>query len=87
MDLTLRKTVIGGETNDSDFTVLSDGVSVGRINEQPGVPMGRPNWSWGIVLPDQVQPSDWRGLAASLEEAKAAFKKKLEEIGPSGRGS
>lgn len=65
-DLTLRRTVIGGETAPDDFVVLWDHktIDVG----------GRHAWSWTCFLPNVPQRSAHRGRAASLDAAKAAFR-------------
>lgn len=72
--LSLRKTVIGGETAPDDWLVIWDGLSVGRILRQPGMPTNRPNWSWGVILPNKPQ-ADWmRGICSDLEECKRRFR-------------
>lgn len=72
--LSLRKTVIGGETHPDDYLVIWDKLPIGRILKQPGMPSGRPNWSWGIILPNKPQ-ADWmRGICSDLEECQRRFK-------------
>jgi len=44
--LALRATVIGSETAPDDYVVHWNGLSIGRILKQPGVPDGRSNWFW-----------------------------------------
>lgn len=73
-DLFLRPTVIAGETAPDDFEVYWNGLSIGRILKQPGVPMGRPNWFWGVAFPGRPQPSSHRGNCSDLEECKRRFK-------------
>lgn len=72
--LHLRPTVIAGETAPDDYLVIWDSLSIGRILKQPGVPPGRPNWSWGVSFPHKPQPPAHRGLASDLEECKRRFK-------------
>lgn len=72
--LFLRPTVIAGDRLSDDYQVIWDGLRVGRILKQPGVPAGRPNWSWGITFPHMPQLAWQRGLQGDLEEAKQRFK-------------
>jgi hypothetical protein len=74
MELKLRKTVIGGDTLDDDYQVIWDGIPIGRILQQPGVPAGRPNWSWGVSFPHRPQPPSHRGLCSDIEECKRRVK-------------
>lgn len=70
--LTLRKTVIGGDTAPDDYEVIRQCRRIGRIllaTERSG---HNPGWDWSITLPLPVPP--WgRGSEASFEAAKAAF--------------
>jgi hypothetical protein len=43
-ELRLRPTLIAGETAPEDYQVFWNGLQIGRILKQPGVPTGRPNW-------------------------------------------
>jgi hypothetical protein len=72
--LSLRKTLIGGETAPDDYLVIWDKLSIGRILRQPGVPAGRPNWSWGIILSTKPQESWMRGICSDLEECQQRFR-------------
>ena len=72
-NLVLRKTLIGGETYDDDFQVFWDGIPIGRILKQPDIPVGRPNWFWGVNFPGQPQPSSHRGLCSDFAECKRKF--------------
>lgn len=72
--LALRKTLIGGETAPDDWQVIWDGLPIGRILKQPGVPAGRPNWSWGVAFPHLPQQAWQRGLCSDLEECKRRFR-------------
>src|SRR5258708_1078165 len=48
-DLALRPTVIGGDKLDDDWQVIWGGIPIGRILKAPGIPVGLPNWSWGVI--------------------------------------
>jgi hypothetical protein len=72
--LSLRPTVIAGDRLDNDYQIIWRGMSVGRIQQQPGIPVGRPNWSWGVAFPGQPQPPGHRGLCSDLEECKRRVK-------------
>lgn len=72
--LSLRLSLIGGETEPDDWQVIWDGIPIGRILKAPGVPVGRPNWSWGVSFPHLPQLAWQRGLESNLEEAKQRFK-------------
>lgn len=80
--LRLRPTVIAGETAPDDYHVFWRDLPIGRILKQPGVPMGRPNWFWGVAFPGRPQPASHRGLCADLEECKRRFKAVWAGIGP-----
>jgi hypothetical protein len=72
--LTLRATIIGGDTAPDDYQVFWSGMPIGRILKQPGVPMGRPNWHWGVAFPGRPQPSGHRGNCSDLDECERRFK-------------
>ncbi|MBR1033905.1 hypothetical protein JQ584_46030 [Bradyrhizobium liaoningense] len=72
-DLSLRRTVIGGETAPDDYTVIWDELAIGRIHRSIGL-NGKDVWSWSCALPNVPQRSTHRGRADSLEAAKAAFR-------------
>lgn len=72
--LFLRATVIGGDRLDDDYQVIWDGIPIGRILKQPGVPFGRPNWSWGVIFPHMPQLPFHRGLESDLAECQRRFK-------------
>lgn len=72
--LLLRRTVIAGQGYDDDYVVIWDELGIGRILKQPGVPPGRPNWSWGVALPNIPQHPWMRGVEVDLEESKKRFK-------------
>lgn len=73
-ELFLRQTEIGGERYDDDYIVIWDGIPIGRILKQPGIPHGRPNWSWGVGFPHKPQLAWMRGIERDLEESKRRFK-------------
>jgi hypothetical protein len=72
--LTLRKMIIDGKPIDDDFEVFWDGLPVGRILRQPGVPIGKPNIFWGVSFAGRPQPVGQRGIVATIDEAKIRFK-------------
>jgi hypothetical protein len=79
MDLTLRKTVIGGETAEGDFTVIHDGRQIGRIRGTFDHVANTPMWSWNITVP--LPMAAWcHGSADSLDTAKWAFKSAWERF-------
>lgn len=71
--LSLRKTVIGGETAPDDFEVIWDGLSIGRIRRQAAA-VGAANWSWGLILAHMSQHDWMRGSGGDLEECKSRFR-------------
>jgi hypothetical protein len=71
--LSLRPTVIGGETREGDYVVIWDGFTIGRIYSTHGVG-GHDIWNWGVILPNVPQLPDHRGSGSALESAKARFK-------------
>ena len=72
--LILRATIIAGDRLENDYQVIWNGLPIGRILQQPGVPHGRPNWSWGVSFPGRPQLPNHRGLCSDLEECKRRFK-------------
>jgi hypothetical protein len=72
--LILRPTNIGNETHPDDFQVIWRDIAIGRILRQPGVPVGRPNWHWGVAFPGQPQPASHRGNCGDLEECQRRFR-------------
>ncbi|MGY3357999.1 hypothetical protein ACVWZK_004662 [Bradyrhizobium sp. GM0.4] len=57
-DLTMRRTVIGGETAPDDYEVIWDELSIGRIFRGVG---GIGGWSWSVFLPNVPQRDQHRG--------------------------
>lgn len=78
-DLSLRKTIIGGETAPDDYLVIWDGLPVGRIFKGGGIG-GSVTWSWSAGLPNVPQRSRHRGMAESLPAAKTAFREAWDEL-------
>jgi hypothetical protein len=82
--LLLRKTrvqaAISGRRSDiwgeDDYVVLDADRVVGRI--YPETIHGEPRWLWFLQTGPAPPPNS--GMAASLEEAKAAFKKRYAEV-------
>jgi hypothetical protein len=72
--LHLRPTIIAGEKAPDDYEVYWNGLAIGRILKQPGVPTGRPNWHWGVSLPGRPQLPSHRGHCSDLEDCKRRFK-------------
>lgn len=80
--LALRKMKFDGIEYDDDWLVIWRGISVGRILKQDGIPMGKPNWFWGINFDARPQTMDMRGMARDLEASKAAFREAWELYRP-----
>jgi hypothetical protein len=78
VDLTLRKTLIGGDTLHDDYYVIHDGRSIGRIHKTHGL-NGSTVWSWHVNPPLPI-PSWCNGSADSLELAKDQFKAAWERF-------
>jgi hypothetical protein len=63
---------------DDDFAIVDDDISVGRIH-------GEPKWRWSIQqIPEAgpgrpIAPPNF-GYANTLDEAKAAFKKRYTQL-------
>jgi hypothetical protein len=79
MNLTLRKTVIKGETSPDDYCVTHDGRSVGRIHKTDGV-NGSILWNWHVSAPPLPIPPWCNGSAESLEGAKSQFESTWERF-------
>lgn len=79
MDLTLRKTLIGGETAEGDFTVIHDGRQIVRIRGTFDHVSNKPMWSWNITVP--LPMAAWsHGSADSMDAAKDAFREAWERF-------
>ena len=71
-DLYLRKTVIGGEMLDDDYSVHFDGLKIGRIFRKNGVD-AQGVWSWDVQSIVKPAPGAF-GTEDTLDAAKAVFK-------------
>ena len=80
MTLTLRKTVIGGETRDDDYTVHFDGLQIGQIFRKTGVG-AQEVWSWDVQSIVKPAPGAF-GTKGSLDAAKAAFQASWDVFWP-----
>jgi hypothetical protein len=79
MDLSLRKTVIGGETAEGDFVVIHEGREVGRIRKTEDHVHGTEVHAWSITVP--LPMAAWcHGSAVSLDAAKDAFRAAWERF-------
>jgi hypothetical protein len=68
--------------SDDDYVVVDDAI-VGRIYRE--MIIGKPKWRWFLQCireagPGRPIPPPNQGMADTLEEAKAAFKKRYEEV-------
>lgn len=79
MDLSLRKTVIGGETLEDDYVVWRDGREIGRLRRSFHHVEKVPEWVWHITVP--LPMAAWtHGSADSFEAAKGAFREAWERF-------
>lgn len=78
--LTLSPMKFDDITYEDDYLVRWKGEVVRRILRHREMPMGQPSWYWGINLSPLPQPADWKSYAASLDDAKAAFKDRWERL-------
>jgi hypothetical protein len=60
------------EWDENDFDVLWEGQAVGRIYRRMGARDDAQSWSWSILIVT-APGTTTNGLAATLDEAKAAF--------------
>jgi hypothetical protein len=76
--LTLRtmKKHIGWEDAKDDFVILDGENSVGRIHKDAT----SPRWTWSVNTSPYPAPPPNNGLAPTLEEAKAEFRARYEEM-------
>ncbi len=71
-----------GHWPDDDYAVVDDTI-VGRIYRE--MILGKPKWRWFLQQipeagPGRPIPPPNQGMADTLEEAQAAFKKRYEEV-------
>ena len=64
--------------NDDDFCVIDDQRVVGCIRTE--VILGKSKWRWAINGVPHGLPPPHNGVANTLDDAKAAFKKRYGEI-------
>jgi len=76
----LRKTVIGGETLEDDYTVHFDGLQIGRIFRKTGVNAGDV-WSWNVHSIVKPAPGAF-GTEDTLDAAKTSFKASWDVFWP-----
>lgn len=76
MTLTLRRTVIAGDTLENDYDVREDGRDIGRIRLGAGL-RAEMHWFWTINIPLPI-PAYCSGKADTLDEAKDQFRKAWE---------
>ena len=79
--LRLRRTCIAGQYLDDDYCVYDDGLRVGRILLHASTPQGA-QWAWRVNVKEPI-PGWCSGRAATLDEAKAAFRAAWEQFRPS----
>jgi hypothetical protein len=78
-NLTLRRTVIGGDRLDNNYTVWLDERPIGRIKFSEGKTAQVPGWAWFITVPLPV-PSLFDGSSDTLEGAMAGFREAWERF-------
>jgi hypothetical protein len=84
MTLILRKTsaydrIMGWNPiprREDDHVILDDDVLVGRIYRE--LIHGEPKWRWFLQTVPAMPPN--QGLAATLEETRAAFRQRYEQV-------
>jgi hypothetical protein len=64
----------GGEWDDDDYDVVTDGVTVGRIMKAAAAPVGTP-WLWTLGYGHHEDRSPTHGYEPTREAAMAAFAK------------
>jgi hypothetical protein len=64
----------GGEWDDDDYDVVTDGVTVGRIMKAAAAPVGTP-WMWTLAYGHHEDRSPTHGYEPTREAARAAFAK------------
>jgi hypothetical protein len=85
MDLILRRTSYHAKLTgkdwldfgDDDYLVLHDGVIVGRIHHHERL-RDVPSWKWALQIHPAPPPNI--GYEPTLEECKAAFKQRYEQV-------
>ena len=78
-NLTLRRTVIGGDLLKNDYCVWCEERLIGRIKFSEGKTAQVPGWSWFINVPLPIP--DWgNGSSETLEGAMAGFRTAWERF-------
>ena len=70
--ITLRVTVIGGQSYADDYAVVWRRLPVGRIMRAPGLPPHVPQWRWTCNV--YGKPGGGSGSGVDLDDCKAQFK-------------
>jgi hypothetical protein len=78
-NLTMRRTVIGGDTLHDDYCVMAEGRAIGRIRLASERSWQGSLWVWAINVPLPI-PAWGNGDAGSLEEAKTRFRAAWERF-------
>jgi hypothetical protein len=73
-----RLTGLGDHGGDDDYVVLDQDRDVGRIHKERM--SSEPQWRWAINTSPYPAPVPHNGIENTLEEAKAAFKRRYEEM-------
>ncbi|WP_439375342.1 hypothetical protein [Bradyrhizobium sp. DASA03120] len=77
--LSLRPTLIGGDTAEGDYTLMREGRPIGRIRLTQDHIVKGTVWAWTITVPLPT-PAWSAGGAESLEAAKVAFREAWERF-------
>lgn len=82
MNITWKRTVIGGETAPGDFVAEVEGITIGRVMKIDGGPQ-KGKWEWSFLLGhSEFRRGDLSGVEDDKQEAadkiKAAFACYLE---------
>jgi len=78
--LRFRRTCIAGQYRDDDYCVYDNGLRVGRILLYSSTPQGA-QWAWHINVEEPI-PGWCKGRAATLDEAKSAFRAAWQQFKP-----
>ncbi|MBZ9600781.1 hypothetical protein [Phyllobacterium chamaecytisi] len=90
MNITWKKTVIGGETAPGDFVAEAEGVTIGRVKKIDGGPQ-KGKWEWSFLLGhSDFRHGDTDGIEDHKQQAadkiKAAYARYLEYPADKGGG-
>jgi hypothetical protein len=70
--ITLRVTVIGGQSYADDYTVIWRGLPIGRIMRPPGLPSHVPQWRWTCNFYGKAVGGG--GAGSDLDDCKNRFR-------------